>query len=132
MLTLHETLSDINKDINAIKLAEHWNNSFLRNILEHAFIPEKKFILPEGTPPYKVNGLSGVETKGVVWQEARKLAIYARADLKPIRRESMFIQALESFDKDSVAVFLALKEQNLDSLYPNITREKLTEIGYLK
>lgn len=132
MLTLHETLTDINKDINAIKLAEHWNNSFLRNVLEHAFDPAKKFVLPEGTPPHKTNGLSGVETKGVVWQEARKFDIYRRAELKAIRRESMFIQALESFDKDSVAILLAVKEQNLDTVYPNITLDALKEVGYLK
>lgn len=132
MLTIHEALTDINKDINQINSAEHRGNSYLRNVIEHAFIPEKKFILPEGTPPYKTNGLSGVETKGTFWQEARKMATYTRADLKPFNRERLFISALEALDKDSVAIFLAIKEQTLDTLFPNITREKLIEIGYLK
>lgn len=132
MLTIHELLTDINKDINVLRHPDNWNNNYLRNVLEHAFKPEKKFILPEGTPPFKTNGLSGVETKGSFWQEARKMATYSRADLKPIRRESMFIQALESLDKDSVAILLAVKEQELVKLFPNITREKLEEIGYLK
>ena len=106
--------------------------TFLRNIIEHAYIPEKKFLLPEGVPPFKTNGLSGVETKGTFWQEARKIATYARSDLKPINRERLFIAALEALDKDSVAILLAVKEQNLETLFPNITRATLTEIGYLK
>lgn len=132
MLTIHETLTDINKDIKVLRQPENWNNNYLRNVLEHAFIPEKKFILPEGTPPFKVNGLSGVETKGTFWQEARKMASYCRADLKPIRREAMFIMALEALDKESATIMLAIKEQTLSNLFPNITHEKLIEIGYLR
>lgn len=130
MLTIGETLGDINKDIK--NLNEHKDNQYLRNVLEHAFFPEKKFLLPEGTPPFKTNGLSSVETKGTFWQEARKMATYARADLKPVNRERLYISALEALDKESVGIFLAIKEQTLSSLYPNITRESLTAAGYFQ
>jgi hypothetical protein len=128
MLTIGETLKDINEDIN--KLKEHAGNAYLRNVFQCAFIPEYKFVLPEGTPPYKVNGLSPVETKGTFWQEARKLHTYCRKDLKPLRREMLFVQMLEALDPESVGIMLAIKEQTLSDLYNNITYEKLLEVGY--
>lgn len=130
MLTIGETLGDINKDIKELK--KHEGNTFLRNVFEHAFVPEKKFLLPEGLPPFKTNGLSSVETKGTFWQEARKFYTYCRADLKPFIRERNFLQALEGLDKESVGIMIAIKEQTLTDLYPNITVEALKEVGYFK
>jgi hypothetical protein len=130
MLTIGETLADINKDIN--ELRKHAGNQYLRNVFECAFLPEKKFLLPEGVPPFKINGLSSVETKGTFWQEARKFYTYLRPDLKPIIRERNFIQALEALDKESVGIMLSIKEQTLTALYPNITFEALKEVGYFK
>lgn len=130
MLTVYETLKDIDSDIT--RLQEYWGNQYLRNILEHAFIPEMKFILPEGVPPYQDKGMSYMQTKGIFWQEARKMYTYCRADIKPLQRESMFIQALEALDSDSQKILIAIKEQTLDKLFPNITYDKLKEVGYLK
>lgn len=125
-----DILRDINKDINNIK--KYSGNSYLRNIFESAFIPAKKLILPEGVPPYKSSSAPSVQLQGAFWQEAKKLYVYLRADLKPIRRESMFINALESMSKEEAEILLAVKDQELSKLFPNITYEKLKEVGYFE
>ncbi len=130
MLTIHETLSDINKDIT--KIREHSQNGYLRTLFEHAFIPSKKLLLPEGTPPFKKSTITEVESKGLFWQEARKLGNFCRSDVKPFRRETLFIAALEALDEKSAAILLAVKDQCLSDLYPNITLESLTKEGYFK
>lgn len=123
-----DLLKDINTDIN--KAIENKNNQYLRNALEAAFIPEKKFILPEGTPPYKEQQGPSAQLTGGFWMIAKKLYVYTRADLKPAKRESMFIQDLEILSKEEAAIFVTIKDQTLSTLFPNITRESLTKVGY--
>jgi hypothetical protein len=129
METVYDTLSDINKDINAIKKPENWNNNFLKILLKHAFLPEHKFLLPVGEPPYKVNEMNPIQTKGIFWQEIKKFGTYTRSEVKTIQRERIFIQALEALDGQSQQILLAVKEQNLYKLFPNLTRENLTNVG---
>ena len=132
METVYDTLSDINKDINAIKKPENWNNNFLKILLGHSYLPEHKFLLPEGEPPFKANEMSHIQTKGIFWQEIKKFGTYTRKEVKTIQRERIFIQALEALDGQSQQILLAVKEQKLDSIFPNITYESLKNVGWFK
>ena len=52
-----EMLDDINKDPTMIE--KYKTDAALKIIFEYAFIPEKKFILPEGEPPFKPSDVIG-------------------------------------------------------------------------
>jgi hypothetical protein len=52
--------------------------------------------------------------------------------VKPIFREKLFIGALESLSVAEAKILIAVKEQKLHELYPNLTIGKLREIGYFK
>jgi hypothetical protein len=95
-----------------------------------AYVPEKKMILPDGEPPYKTTGTSDQITKGAFWQVCRKMGVFLRADLKSIFREAQFISALESVSEKEAQILMKAKDQNLMAIYPNLTYEKLKEIGY--
>lgn len=125
-------LSDINKDIANLK--PHLSNVYLKNIFEAAFIPENKFILPEGTPPYKPSPLPSAQVHGAMWSVCKKLNIFWRADLTPLRRESLFITSLESVSAEEVQVLLAIKEQKLHKLYSGITLKAIDKAfpNYIK
>lgn len=129
-LLIADILKEVNQDIK--NLEKYKANNYLRNVFEHALLPEKKFILPEGVPPHKTQLGPAVQHDQTFFMEARKFYVYCRADLKPIRRESMFISCLESLSADEVKILVAIKDQKLSDLYPNITIEKLREVGYLK
>ena len=124
-------LSDINKDIT--HLVKNKNNQYLRNILEHALVPTKKFVLPEGVPPYKVNSLLSAQLQGAMWGVAKKMYIFCRADMKALQRESLFVTSLESVSKEEAELLLHVKDQNINKLYKNITLKNINKAlpGYL-
>lgn len=128
MDSIPDILADADKD--PTSLLKHKGNNYLRNLMMIAYLPEKKMILPEGDPPYNTTTTSDQVTKGAFWQVCRKLDIFLRTDLNPIRREAQFISALESISEKEAQILLNAKDQTLMSIYPNLTFEKLKEIGY--
>ena len=116
-----EILEEINND--PLMLVKHKENGALRLIFEHAFDPAKKFELPEGDPPYKQDAAPIGMTPGNLYMEARKLYIFCRKDLNALRRETLFIQLLESIHPSEAKLVLAIKDQKLTKMYPKITHK---------
>ena len=124
-----EMLDEINNDPD--KLALYKEDAALRIILMHAFVPEKKFILPEGEPPFKAAAEPMGMTPTNLFSELRRLYVFCRADLKPIKRESLFISFLEGVHPTEAKMLIAVKDQELHKLYPKITRKLLEKAGML-
>lgn len=124
-----ELLEDINKDPSSIDKMK--GNGALKYIFEHAFDPEKKFVLPEGEPPYKKDAAPQGMSKGNLMMELRKLYVFCRTDLKAIRRETLFIQLLENIHPDEAKVVLAIKDQTLTKMYPKITHKLVYDAGFV-
>lgn len=124
-----EVLSEINEDPKKIELYK--NDGALKYILEYAFDPSKKFILPEGEPPFKPDGAPLGMSPANLRMEAKKLYVFCRADLKPIKREALFIGLLEEVHPDEAKMLIAVKDQNLTKLYKKITRKLLEGAGMI-
>lgn len=124
-----EMLDEINNDPD--KLALYKEDAALRIILMHAFVPEKKFILPEGEPPFKPSAEPMGMTPTNLFSELRRMYVFCRADLKPIKRESLFISFLEGVHPTEAKMLIAVKDQELHKLYPKITRKLLEKHGLL-
>lgn len=125
-----EILDKVNKDPQ--KLQEYRDNGALKYLFQYAFIPEQKFELPDGDPPFK----PAVEPIGMTptnfMQEMRRLYIFTKAQqLKPIRREALFIELLEGLHPDEAKVLCAVKDQKLNKLYKNITADLAAEYGFI-
>ncbi len=121
---VYEILEELNNDITAI--VKYKNNAQLKLVLQNNFDSNLKWDLPETIPPFK----SAVEPQDMapsnLTLEVRKFYIFRRKDLKPAQRESLFIQMLERLDVKEQKILLALKNQELTSLYPNITKESVS------
>ena len=122
-----ELLEDINADTS--KLEHHKTNGALKLLFEHAFNPGKKFILPDGDPPFKGDAAPIGMSPGNLHMEMRKLYIFCREDLTSIRRETLFIQLLENVHPSEAKVVLAVKDQKLTKMYPKITHKLVYEAG---
>lgn len=87
------------------------NSVPLRNILALMYNKEHKFNIPNKTkPPYTPSGFP--ESTGALYREARKLRYfvvgYGGENLPQARREALFIQMLESVDKDDALLLVSM------------------------
>ena len=122
-------LDEINSD--PAKLDVYKNDAALKIIFEYAFVPEKKFILPEGEPPFKPAAEPLGMTPTNLFSELRRMYVFCRADLTPLKRESLFISFLEGIHPTEAKMMLAVKDQELHRVYPKITRKLLEKVGLL-
>lgn len=127
---LIEILEEVNK--NPEKLAEHRDNMALKFLFQAAFLPEQKFELPEGEPPYKPDAAPIGMSPANFTQEMRKLYIFTKAQpLAQVRRETLFIQLLESVHPSEAKLLCAIKDQTLPSLFKNITADLVADNGFI-
>lgn len=124
-----EILSEINDDPK--KVEQYKGNAALKLLFEYAFDPEKKFVLPEGDPPFKPDAAPIGMSPANLYQELRKLYVFCRKDLTPVRRETLFIQLLENVHPSEAKLILAVKDQELTKLYPKLTHKFVHEAGFI-
>ena len=104
-------------------------NSHCKEILYHAFHPNIKFLLPEGTPPYVFRGTPEAFPT-TLYPEVRTFYIFCEgggANVNQIRREAIFIQLLEKIHPDEAKVVIAMKDKNFEELYDTITYDVVRE-----
>lgn len=127
---LPEILEEINTDPKLLS-TKYKGNSALRIIFEYAFLPEKKFLLPEDEPPYRQDAAPIGMSPAILTQELRRFYVFLRADLKPIKREALFISLLESVHPSEAKLVIAIKDQKLHKLYKKITRKLVADAGFI-
>jgi hypothetical protein len=130
MTTINEILKAAEDNIDSI--IQHADNKYLRNLMNAAFNPNMKFKLPEGIPEYKKNLQHEQQLRGAFWQICKTLDKFNTMDIPQLRRESLFIQALESLPEVEATILKAVKEQNLHTVYKGVTRTRLKNCGYFK
>lgn len=101
-------------------------------LLEYAFDPDKKWILPEGHPPFKPAAEPMGMTPTNLYGEVRRLYVFQRQDLKPLKRESLFISLLEGVHPKEAEFLIAIKDQQLHKLYTKITRKLVEKAGVVR
>lgn len=134
MTTLRRNIPEILQDINdnPANISLYKNNVALKLLMPYAFLPEKKFCLPEGTPPFKEDAAPIGMSPGNFVQELRRLYIFTpERELNQVRRETLFIQLLESLHPSESKILVAVKDQKLQELYPNVTPALLVDNGIL-
>lgn len=127
---LIEILQEANADPKTLE--KHKANQALRMLFEHAFLPEKKFELPEGAPPFKKDAAPLGMTPTNFTQEMRRLYIFTAArPLPKIRKEALFVQLLETIHPSEAELLIAVKDQTLHKLYKKINADVAAEYGFI-
>jgi hypothetical protein len=112
--------STITDDIERIGYLRQNQSTTLHMILRGAFDPTIKWALPSGVPPYKPNAL--VDQHHRLFTESRKLYLFVEGgspNLKQLRRETLFVELLETVDPEDAKLLLKIKDKQLP--YPGIT-----------
>lgn len=125
---------EILKEINQTPelLEQHLGNQALLATLHNAFIAELKWLLPVGEAPFKHDVAPLGMTPANFSQETRRFYVFRRADLKPMRREILFVQLLEGVHPSEANLLLHVKDQCLEKLFPNITYDLVKKYGIVE
>jgi len=109
-----EKVGKLKKKEEKIAALQHNDSFVIRTILQGAFDPKIKWALPEGTPPYKPNEL--VDQENVLIRECRRLVHFVEGGnpgLKQLRRETLFVEMLESVAPKDAILLCAIKDKKL-------------------
>jgi hypothetical protein len=103
------------------------NSKELRNILILMYDGRFTFDLPTTPPPYRPSVVN--ESHGLLYREARKLSYFVNEmkdgeNLDRVRKEALFIQMLESVDKDDALLLLQMLAK---APYPDLPVEAIHE-----
>ena len=93
----------------------------IHTILKCVYDPNIKFLLPKGKAPYKPTEFDRQE--GRLYSEMRKMYLFIEGgnpNLTQIKREQIFIDLLESIDRQDAELLVAVKDKKLP--FKNITR----------
>lgn len=125
-----EILEEVNKDPKSLE--KYKTNAALKFIFQYAFIPEQKFDLPEGTPPFKEDPAPLGMSRANFVMETKKLYIFTKQkELNKVRKEHLFIQLLENIHPSEAKLLIAVKDQKLNKLYKKVTADLAADYGFI-
>lgn len=128
-----EVLKELNDNVDLFNSTykKQGDGGLLGTFFAYAYIPAAKFLLPEGAPPYKPAAQPQGLTSSNMVQEIKRFYVLCRPDVRPIKREEIFIQMLENVHPDEAKVLIAVKDQKLTQLYPNLTPQVVAAAGFI-
>lgn len=100
-------------------------------LFRHSFMPGWKIPMPAGDPPYKVSAEPIGMTPSSMFVQLSRMPLLIQKGLTTAKREQIFIQMLESMHSSEAKLLLVIKDQNLPSLYPNITAKVVADAGFI-
>lgn len=129
-----EVFKDINEKPALLEqyLIDPVYKTVLTPILQYAFDPDKKWILPAGEPPYRPAPEPMGMTPTNLYGEVRRFYIFQRQDLTPYKRETLFVSLLEGVHPDEANLLIHMKDQKIHKLYKKITRKLVEKLGLVQ
>lgn len=106
-------------------LRQHEDNNVLKTILAGAYYEGVKWNLPPGEPPYKP--CDPVNAENFLYGETKRLYLFCEggASLSNLRRETLFVEMLESVHPEDAKILLAMKEKKLP--YKGLTKSVIAK-----
>ena len=112
-----ETLARIDKMVarqDRIDALRQDHSIGLENVIDVCFNENINWVLPKGAPPYKKQE-KALDLQHVLYSQIRKLGIFIDTgnyqNMVPLKRETQFIDFLESIDPDDAKLILYIKDK---------------------
>ena len=124
--TLHSVFSKVDKlkqHKRKIDLLKKEEDFAIKSVLQGCYLPRVNFKMPEGPPPYKPNE-NEVEITEATVRQLSKVFDMSRHQWD---RERIYTQILESVSEDDAKILVAMKDKDMTTLYPTITKELVRE-----
>jgi len=105
-----------------IKILQENESYSLKLILQGNFNSWVQFDLPEGAPPFKEDRNPPEKSAGRIDRHIKVLKHFVKGSRLPrTRKEIKFIQFLEAINVNDAKIIIAMKDKNLNKLYPALT-----------
>ena len=99
----------------------------LRDIIRIAFDKDVVSMLPEGAPPYTPDDAPEGYAPSTLYKKFREFKFYFKGPVangvKPLKREAMFVQLLESIHSTEAELLIRAKDRILHKKLMGITRK---------
>lgn len=122
-----EEATKISKKEDKIEFLRNNANPTLLKVLQWAYDPRIKWLLPEGKAPY--NPTKYLDQEGNLYSEARRLYLFVEGgnpNLSSLRRETLFIQLLETLSPSEAALIESVKDKKIP--YKGMTQKFVEEV----
>ena len=96
-------------------------------MLKYIFNQSILWDLPEGSPPYKSQPKEA-DLQNVLYSDFRRVKIFMKGEypqMKPMKREILFIEFLESLDPDDAKLVISMKDKK--SPYKGLTKKLICD-----
>ena len=125
-----DKLGKIKSKKDKVSHLKEYNSDSLRMVIKASFDPKIKWSLPEGEVPFSANDAPEGTEHSVLSYEARKLWHYIEGGdptLSQNKRETMFVQLLESLHPDEADILVAAKDKVLHQKYKGLSKNVVME-----
>jgi len=125
-----DKLGKIKSKKDKVSHLKEYNSDSLRMVIKASFDPKIKWSLPEGEVPFRANDAPEGTEHSVLSYEARKLWHYIEGGdptLSQNKRETMFVQLLESLHPDEADILVAAKDKVLHQKYKGLSKNVVME-----
>ena len=125
-----DKLGKIKSKKDKVSHLKEYNSDSLRMVIKASFDPKIKWSLPEGEVPFRANDAPEGTEHSVLSYEARKLWHYIEGGyprLSENKRETMFVQLLESLHPDEADILVAAKDKVLHQKYKGLSKNVVME-----
>ena len=132
-LLISEVLDKVHKaktKAQKVDILQKNDSQSLRMILKASFDPTKKWIIPSGEVPFKVNDAPIGTEHTVLASEAKKLFHFIEGgdnETKQSQKENMFIQMCEGLHESEAEVVIAAKDKRLHQVYKGLSKDVVKE-----
>lgn len=132
--SLAQIVSEIEKEktkAGQVKVIQENDNNALRMVFEFTFDPMLQWLVPDSDPPYRP-AADTIDQEGRLYSEIDKLVYFTNTpegiNVKPMKREQLFIQLLETVAPDDAKLLLRMRRKELKVMvgaikeaYPKMT-----------
>ena len=125
-----DKLGKIKSKKDKVSHLKEYNSDSLRMVIKASFDPKIKWSLPRGEVPFRPNEAPEGTEHSMLSYEARKLYHYIEGGNPTItqnKRETMFVQLLESLHPDEADILVAAKDKVLHQKYKGLSKNVVME-----
>ena len=132
--SLAQIVSEIEKEktkAGQVKIIRENDSNALRMVFEFTFDPMLQWLVPDSDPPYRP-AADTIDQEGRLYSEIDKLVYFTNTpegmNVKPMKREQLFIQLLETIAPEDAKLLLRMRRKELKVMvgaikeaYPQMT-----------